>query len=302
MNFNLINLVITVRTDDAFQLCHCLPLLGNEFAAACRKNSCVWPARACDSCSRQESCAWNLVFGQNLSTDPSALRRFQKPALPFMFKFPSRHVLADRPTEIECGLVVIGTAIQGLDMLLEGFKKILFPLAAEVLLVGTRDYQDVIHPLEDGSGINYPENLVVLSSNDLLENRCWAGSTIHIQLVSSLRLFEDGRLQGVFNFSRFARSLLRRVSSLAYYYGACEYSFDFKELSAQADAVVCTDNHFSATVGQSRKMSGLIGYGSFSGDFSGLMPFLVIGLYVHAGKGASFGMGRYELLPGSVTS
>jgi CRISPR/Cas system endoribonuclease Cas6 (RAMP superfamily) len=44
-------------------------------------------------------------------------------------------------------------------------------------------------------------------------------------------------------------------------------------------------------------MTGLIGYGSFSGDARDLMPFLVAGLYVHAGKGASFGMGRYELLP-----
>jgi hypothetical protein len=244
------------------------------------------------------SCAWNLVFGQKLSTDPSALKRFQKPSLPFIFTFPSRH-LPDKPTEIECGLVVIGTAIQGLEMLLEGFNEILFPLAAEILLVGTRDYQGAIHSLGDGSGINRPENLVVLSNKDLLENRCRPGDCIRIQLISSLRLFEDGRLQSAFNFSRFARTLLRRVSSLAYYYGACEYNFDFKELSAQADAVICTDNHFFVTSGQSRKLSGLTGYGSFSGDFSGLIPFLAAGLYVHVGKGASFGMGRYELLPGN---
>jgi hypothetical protein len=300
MNFNLINLVITVRTDDAFQLCHCLPLLGNEFAAACRKISCLTTARDCDSCSRQASCAWNLVFGQKLSTDPSALKRFQKPSLPFIFTFPSRQSLPDKPTEIECGLVVIGTAIQGLEMLLEGFNEILFPLAAEILLVGTRDYQDTVHLLAKGSGINCSENLIVLSSKDLLGNCCWTGSCIRIQLVSSLRLIEDGRLQGAFNFSRFARTLLRRVSSLAYYYGACEYNFDFKELSAQADAVICTDNHFFVTSGENRKLSGLSGYGSFSGDFSGLMPFLAAGLYVHIGKGATFGMGRYELLPDTV--
>jgi hypothetical protein len=296
MDFNLVHLAITVRTDDAVQLCHRLPLLGNKFAAACRINCCRWPERACCSCPRQESCSWNLVFGQNLSSDPSALKRFQKPPLPFMFTFPAPHEPADGETEIECGLVVIGQAIASLDLLLEGFREILLPLAAEVLLVGTRDYQGIVHPLGDGTGINCPGNLVVLSSKDVLENRIWMGSCLHIRLMSPLRLFEKGRLLGHFDFSRFSRSLLRRVSSLAYYYGAHEIDRDYKELSRQADAVICSGNHFIRASDGNRRMAGLMGEGVFRGDFSGLLPFLVAGLYVHVGKGSSFGSGAYELL------
>lgn len=295
MNFNLVNLAITVRTDDAFQLCLCLPLLGNEFAAACRKDSCRWPERVCDTCSRQESCAWNLVFGQRLSADPSAVRRFQKPSLPFVFTFPSSQELAASATEIECGLVLIGQAIPCLEMLLEGFKEILLPLAAEVILVGTRDYQGIVQPIGDGGGINRPENLVVLSSDDLLENRVWTDDCLHLRLLSPLRIIKDGRILGNFDFSRFARSLLRRVSSLAYYHGACEFTCDFKELSRQADAVICTDDHFILATDRNRRRAGLMGYGRFQGDFSGLLPFLVAGVYVHAGKGSTFGMGAYEL-------
>lgn len=213
-----------------------------------------------------------------------------------MFTFPSPHDLADRATEIECGMLVIGQAIPCLDLLLEGFKETLSPLAAEVRLVGTRDYQGIIHPLGDGMGINYPENLVVLSSNDLLDNRVWTDSRLHIQLTSPLRLFEEGHLLGHFEFSRFARSLLRRVSSLAYYYGAYEFACDYKELSRQADAVICTDNHFIRATDRNRRMAGLMGDGRFRGDFSGLLPFLIAGLYVHVGKGSAFGMGAYELL------
>jgi len=298
MDYNLIHLAITVRTDDPIQLSLCLPLLGNEFAAACRKHCCLQPERVCRSCSRPDSCDWNLVFGQKLSSDPSALRRFQKPPLPFMFTFPSPHDPADGAAEFECGLVVIGQAIPCLDMLLEGFGDILSPFAAEVLQVATRDYQGIVHPLGDGSGINCPENLVVLSSRDLLENRIRTESELHIRLLSPLRLFADGHLCHDFSFSRFARSLLRRISSLAYYYGSCELTHDFKELSRQAEAVICTDNHFIPATDRNRKLSGLTGQGSFRGDFSGLMPFLIAGEYVHAGKGASFGMGSYELLPG----
>lgn len=296
MDFNLVNLSITVRTADALRLCLCLPLLGNEFAAACRSHCCLHPEKACVTCPGQGACNWNLVFGQKLTSDPSALKRYQKPPLPFMFSFPTLHDLAAGITDFECGLVVVGQAISSLDMLLEGFGEILIPFAAKVLQVTTRDYQGVVHPLGDGSGSNLPDNLVVLSSHDLLDSRIWPASHLHIRLLTPLRLFADGHLCANFHFSRFAKSLLRRISSLAYYYGAYEFSCDYKELSRQADEVLCTDNHFRLTTEKNRRMSGLVGEGSFQGDFIGLMPFLGAGLYVHTGKGASFGMGAYEFL------
>jgi hypothetical protein len=295
MEFNLVDIAITVRSGDAFQLCLRLPLLGKAFAAACRENSCLCPESVCESCSRQDVCAWNHVFGQNLSSDLSAVKRFQKPSLPFVFTFPSRHDLAETASEIECRLVVVGRAIHSLDMLLEGFADILKSLDADITLVGTRDYQGNAHPLGDGCGIKYPQNLVVLSSTYLAENRIWTGTTLHIRLLSPLRLFDDGHLLRAFDFCRFAMSLLRRVSSLAYYYDANEADLDYKLLAREAAAITCTDDHFSLATGNDWRVTGLMGYGSFQGDFNGLLPFLRAGLYVHVGKGAAFGMGAYEI-------
>ena len=294
MDFNLVNLSITIRSADARQLIDRLPLLGNEFAAACRQDSCRWPERECDPCPMRESCDWQLVFGQRLTSDPSALKRFQKPPLPFMFRFPFRQEPAENFSEIKCGLLVIGRAIACLELLLAGFRKILEPLGATVVQVGTRDYQGTIHPLVDILGVNYPENLVVMSINDLLESCVLTKSCLQIRLLSPLRMFEEGHLCDSFDFSRFAKSLLRRVSSLAYYYGGYESSWDYKELSRQADAVICMDNHFVIRKEQNRKMAGLTGCGTFRGDFNVLLPFLIAGLYVHVGKGATFGMGVYE--------
>ncbi|MBK5274029.1 MAG: CRISPR system precrRNA processing endoribonuclease RAMP protein Cas6 [Desulfuromonadales bacterium] len=204
--------------------------------------------------------------------------------------------------EIQCGLVVVGQAIQHIDMLLEGFSEFLAsdscPVSAEITGIASRDYQGALQPLGDGGGISRPENLVVLSSTGLLECHVRDDSTMDIRLLSPLRLFENGHLLKLFDFSRFARSLMRRVSALAYYYGAYEYTCDFKALSDQANAVTCTDGHFTLSSGTGRKQSGVTGYGSFRGDLSGLMSFLVLGMYVHAGKGASFGMGMYELSSG----
>ncbi|MBL0226377.1 MAG: CRISPR system precrRNA processing endoribonuclease RAMP protein Cas6 [Geobacteraceae bacterium] len=204
--------------------------------------------------------------------------------------------------ETECGLIVVGQAIPHLSALLDGFSELLAdgacPVTAEVTGICSHDYQNTAHPFQDRCGVSHSENLVVLSSNVLFEEYTTMASTLHIRLNSPLRLSENGRLLVGFDFSRFARSLMRRVSSLAYYYGACEFDCDFRELSRQAEEVVCKEDRFSAAVGQNRKLSGVIGYGSFCGEFSGLMPFLVAGQYVHAGKGASFGMGCYELITG----
>jgi hypothetical protein len=295
MDFNLVQLAITVRTDDARQLCLSLPLMGSGFTAACRKNHCRWPDRSCASCSRLGACPWDLVFGQRLSSDPSAVKRFQKPPLPFVFSFPSPSALAEAATEFECGLVVIGLALPCLEMLVEGFGEMLSQLSAEVVQVGTRDVQGCVHVLGDGCMVNSPENLVVMSSHDLFESRICSDTTLHIRLLSPLRLFEDGRLLRRFDFSRFAGSLLRRVSSLAYYYGAYEFDCDYKALSRQADAVICTNHGFLITTDRVRKSTGLVGHGTFHGDFSGLYPFLLAGLYLHTGKGSAFGLGAYEL-------
>jgi hypothetical protein len=51
-----------------------------------------------------------------------------------------------------------------------------------------------------------------------------------------------------------------------------------------------------------RKLTGIVGYGSYSGDFSQIVPFIIIGSYVHTGKGSSFGMGAYDVLVKQVNT
>jgi len=294
-DFNIIDLVITIQCTNAVRLSNSLYLSGGRFSDACRSVCCSRPVKDCTTCSGIDSCAWNIVFGQSLTPDPSALKRYQKPSLPFAFRFPSLFDKDTTVTEITCGLVVIGQAIPFLDMLLDGFRELLVSFEADMSRVDSRDIQGNVYPLRNDSAARHNENLVVLSGSHLLEDRIWVEPCLHIRLLSPLRLFDDGHLLDVFDFSRFAGSLMRRVSSLAYYYGGSEFACDYKGLALQAESVVCTDNHFVLSTASNRKLSGLTGYGSFKGDFKGLFPFLTTGRYVHAGKGATFGMGLFEL-------
>lgn len=305
MGFNLVNLALSIQTEDVSRLRNYLSLSGNEYAAACRCLSCHCPARDCEDCSNNETCGWYLVFGQVLTSDPAALKRHQKPPLPFIFSFPPCAGAPDVLDIIEIGLVVIGRAIPHLEMLLNGFSGLFsgasIPVAAEIRQIACRDYQGSyqnidIEPRCVQSGCLVPGNLVITSTEGLLDSRNWLGSTLCIQLLTPLRLLDGGHNAVSFEFGHFARSVMRRVSSLAYYYGESEMNCDYKELSRQVADVNCTDEHFSYAKVKNRKLSGIIGHGSFEGDFSQLMPLLLIGSYVHTGKGASFGMGMYDVL------
>ena len=43
------------------------------------------------------------------------------------------------------------------------------------------------------------------------------------------------------------------------------------------------------------KMGGFVGEATFKGDFEKCLPFIMLGEYIHVGKGTSFGLGKYEI-------
>lgn len=301
MEFNLVNLKITVRTATPELLSLHLIEHGSEFADACKGVACCRPKLPCKRCPDQEGCAWYAVFGQQLATDPAAVKRYQKPPLPFVFSFQLPGPDGDPSENLDCGLVVVGRAISFLEMLLEGFaqflKAVSCPEPGEIMRVAAFDYQGEFRLLGNSARISQPENLAVLSAAGIVESRPWECSRLVIRLLSPLKLVADGHSCTSFDFSRFARSLMRRISSLAYYYGDCELVSDFRDLSCQAESVLSVDGGFfyGTPAGMGKKQSGIMGSGCFRGDFSGLMPFLVLGAYLHVGKGASYGMGRYSV-------
>jgi len=298
MDFNLVDLVILIRSDRNVGPGDLLLLLSREFSNACRESVCRWPMRDCLCCSVRPACAWHHVFSQEISPDPEAVRCHQKPSLPFVFSVTLPVVEFDTYQVMECRLVVVGRALPYLGMLLDTVAAVLNRNNGNgnyrVVERASRDCQGTLQPMDEVIDM---ENLVVLSARDIMERHSWECSQIGIRLLTPLSLRSEGRTVKKFDFRLFSCSLLRRVSALSYYYGECELDYDFKSLSQQSAEIVCDDDHFGYQniTGGNNRMCGITGSGTFSGNFGGLMPFLALGTYFNAGKTASFGMGRYEL-------
>jgi CRISPR/Cas system endoribonuclease Cas6 (RAMP superfamily) len=54
---------------------------------------------------------------------------------------------------------------------------------------------------------------------------------------------------------------------------------------------------YSARQGRRIEWTGLVGPAIYEADLAPLWPYLVLGQWVHVGKGVTFGLGRYRLEP-----
>jgi CRISPR/Cas system endoribonuclease Cas6 (RAMP superfamily) len=118
---------------------------------------------------------------------------------------------------------------------------------------------------------------------------------IPIRIVTPLRIAREGDILREYSFSPFIRTLLRRISSLAYYYYGSILEMDFKRLSVQSESIAVTESCFHWEEWRKGRLCGIIGTGVLSGELTDFHPILLLGEYLNCGKDAAFGLGRYEL-------
>ncbi len=129
---------------------------------------------------------------------------------------------------------------------------------------------------------------------------------VRVNLHTPLRLLQEGSpiRSGRFSFQLFINTLMRRISLLHAYHAGVELAADFKALSQQAAAIPVRDaalhwhewSRYSNRQQNKVQMGGLVGSFGLSGEgLEDFWPWLWLGQWVHAGKGAVMGMGEYAL-------
>lgn len=302
MGFDLADICIKLETADAKRFEAAFLSVGKAYASVCKGLICTECHEDCDRCPSRSGCKWHTVFGQQLDHKVfSSKKRFQKPALPFAFSVHQDVSQANDGNFLELRLVVIGRGITALDMLLKGFVLLLeqdaIPLPrGSIKGIYSRDFQGVKHCLQTGGASIEPEQFeYTLVASDWITD-IWLGDTdtVSVTLCSPLQLAAEGRLVRQFNFGLFARTVMRRLSSLAYYYGDYEFDVDYRQLSARLDDVECVrEKFYYVSPDRPSRYAGVIGSGGFSGQLAGILPFLKLGSYLNVGKLCSFGLGHY---------
>ncbi|HEY5512348.1 MAG TPA: CRISPR system precrRNA processing endoribonuclease RAMP protein Cas6 [Geomonas sp.] len=252
-------------------------------AISCRRLDCT-------GCPSVASCPYPANFGQKIARDPDAVKRHQKPPLPFVFEFPVLLPTPNGGSSFECSLTLFGSAVQHLGCYLAAVKLLLDGMHASLVKVEAECPGGARTAIAAG---NHPA-LPLLSALDPTGAGPLLPDRVAVCFVTPLKLTHEGRLLRRFSFSELARVLMRRVSSLAYYYEGVELPLDYRWLSLASEAVRTLDSNCRLQSWSGRP-AGLVGAACFEGDLEPFHLLLQLGSATHLGKGASFGFGAYRL-------
>ena len=297
MDLNFVRLVFTLKLEKECTDPYALFDLRPHFQEAFRQVvGCCQPQ--CVPCSKGETCPYHLTFAQHLSADPAALKRYQKPSLPFLFDIPVLPEPPNRGCTVELLLTITGPAINHVTVHIEAMERMLAcagllrSVSASLLKVESADCGRARSSVMERSGSMSAGHLLILSLKGLQETLVLPVDHITLTIVTPMRILVEGKPARELTFSPFIRALFRRISSLAYYYGEDDVALDYKWIAERSRRVETVAVDFR-WVEWGRRRSGLIGKGTFTGDMTEFHTFLLAGEYLHAGKGASFGLGSY---------
>ncbi|KAA0895036.1 CRISPR system precrRNA processing endoribonuclease RAMP protein Cas6 [Oryzomonas rubra] len=224
--------------------------------------------------------------------------------MPFIFSFPPHGAAPRQADDFACTLVLVGKALNHTTEFISAFRSLLANghnaghfAAAAISRVESLDFHGNPAVIATGDGAPDLGNLVTLDAHGIVDSRCRPTDAVGVAFITPLKLAKTGKVMNSFDAGQFVRSLMRRVSALAYYYCGYEMRDNFREYAHVANRIeLLEDNFFYADAGRrSMALSGVMGDGVLNGDFNDLMPFLALGEYLHLGKGASYGMGHYRL-------
>lgn len=288
------------------------PLAGSTlrggFGRAFRAIGCAASALGATTCALGERCPYHYVFetlvppgSAILGTVPTAPRPFvlQPPVAP-----PAVYETGER---ISVGLVLIGRAIDYLPYFVDAFDHLgrigvgrgrgRFHLERVTTLAGDGTERTVY----DGARRQLEAEATPLGAYDAPSLP--GGTALTVEFLTPTRLRHDGRGAAPEAFHVLFRNVLRRVNFLNYFHCGGELLNDASDLIETASAIETMETRltyhtwerYSARQDQRVPMGGFTGSATYGGDLAPFWPWLALGEWVHVGKGATFGLGRYRI-------
>jgi len=284
--------------------------LRGGFGRIFRRIACAQRRGDCRGCMLKEACPYAYVFETSPPGDTRVLKNLEAVPRPFIIEPPLETKCEYAPGEsLTFGLVLIGRAVNYLPYFIvcldelgrEGLGKGRRPCQLrEVQALGPDGAVFTVFRSDDRTVRPAPANI---TGADIFERARQAGECTRIELefLTPTRLKHRERWANRPDFHILVRGLLRRISSLAYFHHGWEWQADFAGLIARAEAVNTAQSstrwvdweRYSARQDTRIALGGLAGSVVYEGDLTEFLPLVFLGEYLHVGKGAVFGLGKY---------
>lgn len=271
----------------------------SAFGASLRAQACITGAATCAGCPLLDRCAYGFLFDTPQPKHATGLVA-RYPQLPHPYVISPRHAGGRHPkgAVIAVDVILIASGHEHLAGVLA---------AARNLKLGRTPVQLAHITLLPPVAVDArPATLAeVLDAQPTMPQPPPAPEHIAIHIEHPLRLRRDNQYlsPGKFDFGTFFTALARRVSMLTMLSEAKQPDADYAALAALARRTTTDASQLAwfdwsrRSTTQSRRvpMGGVTGTFKISGDIAPLWPWLWAGQWLHAGKGAVMGLGRYHL-------
>lgn len=272
---------------------------------ALKRLVCVMRLRPCEDCPLEHSCIYPTIFAARPDEDAQKMRRYERVPNPFVLRqiHPARRTVGPED-RVVLELVLLGRAcrqiaylVRALDQAAEGG---IGPDRGRLRLLSITPVEEPRAPLE----LEPTSQAIRAEGATPAIPAPWP--RVELRLCTPLRLQHDGRLVGPLEFrpACLAMALVRRVSMLCHHHGEVDLEADFVALKAGAEAIRVLDSQIEwvEQLRRSSRQRALVPMGGLIGrlvlDLSAapaLWPYLWLGQWLNAGKGATMGMGSYRL-------
>lgn len=285
------------------------------FGSTFKRICCSTREKECARCLVKEHCPYAYVFETSPPPGSEALRKLREVPRPFVIEPDlSRQQKYTPDEEMGLGLVLVGKAMDLLPYFILAFRE----LGSLGIGTGRGKYEleriEAVRAGGEGDPVYTCQDQMVRVVNAVIGWKEAAGRAsrlpqdrVALRFLTPARLKSGGTLDAEPSFGVFVQRLLERLSSLSYFHCGKALDVDFKGMIERARAVETVQadlswddwERYSKRQKATMRLGGVVGEISYAGALREFLPFLVLGEYVHVGKGATFGLGRYALSDGA---
>ncbi len=282
--------------------------LRGAFGHSFKKVVCALKTRQCGDCLLKQQCIYSYVFETPVPDNAAMMRKYPSAPHPFIILPPLEEKRYYRLDEkFEFILTLIGKSSDYLPYFIYAFAELgqkgIGRGGGRFSLFKVKE-MDSMQEVYNSKDRTMKGSLKKESWKDVVNKTTLRNNgEITCRFLTPTRMKFNEDLVLDLEFHIMFRNLLRRISTLSYFHCSTEIEFNAPEMIEKAKKIEVTERNlvwndwqrYSNRQQTKMNLGGFTGQITFKGDLEPFLPYIILGQYIHVGKGTSFGLGKYEI-------